>query len=178
MKTPRVPDKITSPVRRLCNTLVPGGRPIFVKVYPDENADPNDCFVTVENKIRTAGGRAQYGWAIWYLPGILMEAEFHSVWVSLEGDYTDVSRRALNFKEIMFLPDPRRVYSGKQVDNVRIPLSKDPRVKEFIRLHEAKFRVLNEGDLATQHGAVSVPREKIRPIMERLMQLTAELNKD
>ncbi len=178
MTKPRVPDRVTSPVKRLCNRIAPGTRPIFVKVSPEADAGPNDCFITVENKVNKSGGKIQYGWAIWYLPGILMEAEFHTVWLSPQGEYVDISPREYSFKEIMFLPDPSRVYKGRQIANIRIPLNKDPRVREFIRLHEEKFKVLNEGELAEQHGAVSVPSEKIRPIMMRLTQLMLELNTD
>jgi len=178
MRNPRVPDRITSPVRRLCNRIAPGTLPLFVKVCPEADANSQDCFINVENKVKKSGGKIQYGWAIWYVPGLLMEAEFHSVWLSPEGNYIDVSPNEFSFSEIMFLPDPHRVYAGRQIDNIRIPLNKNPQVKEFIRLHEAKFKVLNEGELATRHGAVSVPSEKIRPIIERLAQLSIDLDKE
>lgn len=151
---------------------------MYVKVCPEDVAEANDCFVNVENKMKKDGGKVQYGWAIWYLPGILMEAEFHAVWLSPDGEYIDISPRQIQFDEIMFLPDPNRAYTGKQVDNVRIPLNKNPKVKEYIRLFEEKFRVMNEGDLAKQHGLVAVSPEKIRPILERIAELSLELNKD
>ncbi len=118
----------------------------------------------------------QYGWTIWYLPGVLMEAEFHAVWLSSDGDYLDVSPHPIHLhpERILFLPDPNTAYRGRQIDNVRIPLSKDPKVREFKRHNEEKFRLLNEGELADQHGPVTVPQ--LRPILRRLAELAADLH--
>jgi hypothetical protein len=177
-KTPRVPISVTSPIKRLCNRLVPMGHPLYVEVSSEEHAEVNDCFINVENKTKQCGGKVQYGWAIWYLPGILMEAEFYAVWLSPDGKYLDVSPHQIQLTKIMFVPDPKRVYTGKQTDNVRIPLNKDPRVKEFIQLHERKFRIMNEGDPAKQHGLVNISQDKIAPLLRRLAELSIELNEN
>lgn len=175
MKTPRVPDKVTSPVKRLCNRIVPGERPQYVKVLVESSTEVNDCFCNIESRIKRDGGGIKYGWAIWYLPGVLMEAEFHAVWLSPEGEFIDITPRPIQFKEIMFLPDPKRVYLGRQVDNIRIPLSKDQKVKEFIQLCEKIYKIMNEGELANKHGPIAVPRERIEPVYRRLAELSVEL---
>ena len=175
MKTQRVPDKVTSAVKRLVNRIVPGKQPQYVKVLVESDAEINECFVNLERKIKRDGGGIQLGWAIWYLPGILMEAEFHAVWMSPEGELIDISPRPIQFKEIMFLPDSDIVYKGKQIDNIRIPLNKDPKVKEFISLCEEFFKIMNEGELAFKHGPISIPREKIEPLRQRLAELSVEL---
>ena len=175
MKKPRVPDKVTSPVKRLRNRIAPNERLQYVKVLIESDAEINECFSNLERKIKRDGGGIQYGWAIWYLPGILMEAEFHAVWVSPKGELIDVSPRQIQFKEILFLPGSGTVYLGRQIDNIRIPLNKDPRVKEYIRLYEELFKIMNEGELANEHGPVSIPRDKIDPVRERLVELSIEL---
>src|SRR3989304_9121292 len=149
MKVPRVPDKLTSPVNRLCNRLTPNNKPFYVPVRPEPNSQVDECFVNVDDKVKKDGGRVQYGLVIWYTPGVLMEAEFHAIWVSPHGEHVDVSRHVIDIDTILFLPDPTRTYTGRQVDNVRIPVSKDPRVKEFIHLHESLFKVKYKGDPAT-----------------------------
>lgn len=175
MKTPRVPGKVTSPVKKLINRIAPGQQPRYVKVLVEFDAEINECFVNLERKIKRDGGGIQYGWAIWYLPGILMEAEFHAVWISPEGELIDISPRPIQFKEIMFLPDPSNIYSGRQIGNIRISLSKNLKVKEYIRLHEELFKIMNEGELANKHGPISIPRNKIEPLRQRLAGLSIEL---
>jgi len=175
MKKPRVPDRVTSAVRRLCNRIAPGAEPQCVRVLVESGTEVNDCFTNVESKIKRDGGRAQYGWAIWYLPGILMQAEFHAIWLSPKGELIDVSPPSIPCTEIMFLPDPKRVYSGRQVDNIRIPLSKDQKVKEFIQLQEKIYKIMNEGELANNHGLIAMPSEKIEPVYRRLAELSVEL---
>ena len=175
MKEPRVPDRVRSPVRRLCNIIAPGEQPQYVKVLVESGAEVNDCFCNLERKINRDGGRIQYGWAIWHLPGVLMEAEFHAIWISPERELIDISPRPIQFKKIMFLPDPKVVYSGRQIDNIRIPLNKDPRVKEFITLCEERYKIMNEGELADKHGPITIPHEKIEPVMNRIAQLSREL---
>ena len=98
MKTPRVPDRITSPIRRLCNRIAPGETPVYVKVIVESGTDVNDCFINVENKIKRDGGKVQYGWVIWYLPGILMEAEFHAIWISPKGESIDISPHPISLR--------------------------------------------------------------------------------
>lgn len=171
----RVPEKVTSPIKKLCNRVALGQVPRYVEVRVEPDAEGNDCFVNIEKKIARSGGHVQYGWAIWYVPGVLMEGEFHSVWVSPADEWLDISPRPIDFKRIMFLPDPNRHYNGKQIDNVRIALKKDPLVREFIRLAEERFKIMNEGELANQHGRVEVPPEKIVPVLRRMHQLASEL---
>ncbi len=160
---------------RLRNRIAPNERLQYVNVLIESDAEINECFPNLERKIKRDGGGIQYGWAIWYLPSILMEAEFHAVWVSPKGELIDVSPRQIQFKEILFLPDSSTVYLGRQIDNIRIPLNKNPRVKEYIKLHEELFKIMNEGELANKHGSVSISRDKIAPVYQRLAKLSIEL---
>jgi hypothetical protein len=61
-----------------------------------------------------------------------VEVELHAVWISHKRELIDVSPQQIDFREIMFVPDLGTVYRVRQIDNSRIPLSKDLRVKEYI----------------------------------------------
>lgn len=175
MRTTRVPDRVTSPIRRLCNRIHTGSVATFIPVKPEPDGELSDCFAIVDGKIKRDGGSVCHGWAVWFLPGIMVEGEFHSVWRSPDGDLLDVSPNPLNAEKILFIPDPIRLYEGRQVDNIRVPLSKDPRVREFIELAHKRYLVMNEGDLAYQVGEVAVDDQKLMPIMQRMQQLAHEL---
>lgn len=175
-RAPRVPEKVTSPIRRLRNRIGATQDPMYLPVEPVPNGEINDCFSVVARHIEKNGGSIQYGWAIWFIPGLLMEAEFHAVWKAPDGHLVDLMLRPLPFTRIMFLADPHRVYHGRQVDNIRVPLSKDPRVREFVFLAEARFRLMNEGDLANKHGLVEIDKGKMLPVIRRMAELTAELD--
>ncbi|MCF6174343.1 MAG: hypothetical protein L3J71_01110 [Victivallaceae bacterium] len=175
MRTTRVPEKITAPVRRLCKRIHVDAKAFYITVIPKPDSKIHDCFAVVDRKIKSAGGAVRFGWVVWFLPGIMMEGEFHVIWQSPDGDLIDVSPNPLNVDTILFIPDPKIKYTGKQVDNIRIPLNKNPMVHEFIKLAHKKFLVMNEGDLAYQVGEVAVNNNKITPIMQRMQQLANEL---
>lgn len=124
--------------------------------------------------MRDHGGGIQHGWALWEWPGILVEAEFHAVWVAPDGTLVDISQRQEPLPEILFFPDPLRVFTGTSVDNIRIPLRDDPKIREFIAAAEQQFAILNSGQLAQQFGMVSAPAELI-PVLRRMAKLELEL---
>jgi len=175
MKTTRIPDKVTSPIRRLCNRICVGSVAEFVPVEPEPDGKLSDCFAIVDDKIKRMGGSVCHGWVVWLLPSIMVEGEFHAVWRSPDGELLDVSPNPLDAGHILFIADPTRSYEGKQVDNIRIPLSKNPLVSEFIKLAHQSFLVMNEGDLAYQVGAVAVDGRKLMPIQRRMQELAHEL---
>ncbi len=175
VRTTRVPDRVTSPIRRLCNRIHVGSVAEFIPVKPEPNGKVRDCFAIVDEKVKRAGGSVCHGWAVWFLPGIMVEGEFHAVWRSDDDSLLDVSPNLLNAEQILFIPDPNLSYEGKQVDNVRIPLSKDPRVREFIELGHQLFLVMNEGDLAYQIGEVAVDGRRLMSIQRRMQELAHEL---
>ena len=119
---PKLPSD-TLEVRALCARLVPGEIPVVLNVETVPGSEVNDCTANVERIVAGHGGRCQLGWQLWEtLPGVMLEAEFHSVWVDPEGDLREVTPKALGFKQIVFLPDPKLHYEGRQIDNVRVPL--------------------------------------------------------
>lgn len=165
----------TPEVRDLCEALVPGEIPVILSPDPPPWADPNQCTENVESLIERYGGTVEYGWQLWEtLPGALLEAEFHAVWVDKEGRRHDVTPKAIpGITQIVFLPDPNLVYEGRQIDNLRRPLNDDPLIKAFIEAAEEFYEVTNRGELADYHGALTLTPEMqaIRQRQQRLQLL-------
>jgi hypothetical protein len=154
--SPRAPYKKYGEVNALCRRIVENGKALYVNVEPIDGAEVNDCFSNVELAISRNGGSVQYGWQIWEgLPGLLLEAEFHAVWVDASGKYHDVTPKALpGIKKILFLPDPSKKYEGKQIMNEFSALKNDPLLQSYIDNRQNYFDATNRGELNTHHGSL------------------------
>lgn len=158
------PQFVTQEIMELCQRLNPTARPVFLRITPEPNCEPDDCFASVRRKVDVEGGRIQFGWAIWEWPRVFIEAEHHAVyepprgrpWVDISpSDRPDVSRR-------LFLPDDTAAYDfdneGNRRDNLREALVDDPLVRELFRLAGERNAIINtipglgmitvEGDVA------------------------------
>ncbi len=157
------PPKLVKPyVRRFCEAIVRDAQPQFIRTRPMPGAAIHDCFVTVAQQVERHGGDQQIGWAIWEWPRVFIEAEFHCVWRSPEGSLVDVSARPIHVPRVLFLPDPARAYEGRQVDNIRKPLDRDPRIKRFLDLAHLMFVEVNRGELADYHGQIEATQQMLR----------------
>lgn len=85
-----------------------------------------------------------HGWAVWEIPQIMIEAEFHAVWQRPDGELVDVNPRRPHETRITFLPAPERSWPGNAVDNIRQALLDDPRVHAFIAQAEKRFDLLKD----------------------------------
>lgn len=160
----------------LCRELAPGIDPLVIDSHPDSSAPQDDCFAQVDGHVQRHGGERVIGWALWEMPGTLLEAEFHSVWRRpTDGQLIDLNPRPLHFPQIHFLPDPGRSYQGRQVDNVRRALCNDSKLKQFIYLKGRKFALMNAGDLANHHGVIDRTIASARSIKE-INAITKQLN--
>ena len=158
---PVVADPSSLEVLNLCNQLVLGEKCTLLQVEPVSNAVENECYDNVAKAISLKGGSIQYGWKIYEgLPGLMLEAEFHAVWVDSEGVMHEVSPASLpGMNTILFLPDSSRTYTGTQIDNVRIALRDDPLITDSLKNAEAYYEATNRGDLANQHGEITLTPE-------------------
>lgn len=173
----QTPDTISKDIQRLCNKVSPGQHPVYVDVTPDSEAAPNQCFPNTAKRVAESGGCVVHGWQVWEWLDVLVEAEFHGVWQRPDGSLVDITPKECPIARILFLPDPRRHFEGRQVDNVRLPLTNDPNVIEFIALSEERYRIMNKGDRADQSGLVRVPRSEIEPLYRRMAELRPLLDK-
>lgn len=98
------PEQIDSVVRDFANELVPGAEPRVVPVILAADAVRLDCFDNVEHKIQRDGGRKLCGWTVWQHEDYMIEGEFHTVWVSPEREWVDVTPHD-GENAIIFVPD-------------------------------------------------------------------------
>jgi hypothetical protein len=92
----------------------------------------------------------------------MVEAEFHSVWRSPEGELVCLTPRPIPFDAITFLPSIHARYEDKQVDNIRQALAKDNDITRFIFLAMQRFNLFNRGNRAYQHGAISLSDRELK----------------
>ena len=134
------PSELSESILNFCRELDPTQIPVFLSIQPDQKAIKAECFSNVREHIKRHGGSMQLGWIIWETAGIMLEANFHAVWRSSEGELLDVTPQVDDEIRILFLPDSTATISKEQGDLVgmrRMPLVDDPLVREFIRHGEA-----------------------------------------
>lgn len=170
----RVPNLRNKHLLKFCRNVVLGSRPIYVKHLPLQNKPVKECFSIVSEHISENGGKPVYGWTILESKGLWLEAEFHVIWKKENGDLLDITPRESSFEKILFLPDPKKVYKGLQVNSIFYPLSKKPSIKKFIKLTKERFKAANKGDLVSiQSGIIDSPEvieidNKIEQVMQEI----------
>ena len=106
------------------------------------------------------------GWQLWEWPRVLVEAEFHAVWLSPQGRMVEITPKPHGETSILFVPDGRCRYRGEVVDNIRMALHDDQLVEHFIRVSRAIVQVMARGGEPTRHGQVRIPAEQIAPLRQ------------
>lgn len=160
--------------------VVPNGYPALVPHEPLSEKPLLECFSIVPEYVVSHGGKQLTGWAIWETPGVFIEAEFHAVWQDDEGLLHDLTPRPIPIRHILFVPDPGREYTGRQVDNIRCALVNDLDVIRFLHLFKRRFEIMNKGDLANQHGEIELPPKAIkeyRKLEKEMAQLHLRLSR-
>ncbi|WP_345193681.1 SEC-C metal-binding domain-containing protein [Kistimonas scapharcae] len=146
----KAPLRIDNAIEQFCSEIS-DEKPVYLELEAEPYCVPLECFPNVDLKIKKDGGTKVYGWQIWIWEDVFVEAEFHSVWKSDDGTLKDITPKTDSTKRILFLPDSKIVYEGKQVDNIRKPLSKNPLIRDYINTHKARFSLQNFGDRAYKH---------------------------
>jgi hypothetical protein len=160
------PPKIIKPyVLSFCRQISEQ-EPTFVPLRPLVGKPPDECFTIIPEHIVAYGGKQHIGWSIWEWPKVFIEAEFHCIWESPEGNFIDLTPKRFTGGQILFLPDPKKQYKGIQVDNIRKSLSRNKDIDRLLLLHRQKHLLLNEGDLANQ---------KVVPFDERIPKIEQEM---
>lgn len=166
------PDVIDSDVQRLIRLMDAKSRPVYIDVTPEPYAEVVECFPAVQEKISRDGGTQELGWQIWKT-NLIVEAEFHAVWKSPDGELRDITPKQIRIPRILFLPDPAAVYNGASVDNIRINITDNKLVDEFIDIAKAIFRIENRGERAFQYKLSLSGREA--QLYSALQQTKAEV---
>jgi len=163
---PVTPAVLSPPLISLCQEIVPGCTPIYVDVHPTQGQPSDECFQVVEDQVRTEGGTAVYGWSLWEMPTLYIEAEFHVIWRSPSGELLDIALKKSPIQCILFLIDPVRRYEGCQVNNIRKPLNKHPAVVGFLKTFDEEFELMNRGERAYQHGEIELEGNEALELQE------------
>mgnify|MGYP000967549545 CR=1 FL=1 len=117
-----------------------------------ETDDLSNCFVNVQNTVDSQGGFIVYGWAIFELPKLLLEAQFHAIWRTPEGELVDVTKTDDKAQTTLFLADSTMSYQGKIIPSRQFALSDDCNVARLMSAsqtaweYQAKYQVDWGGD--------------------------------
>jgi hypothetical protein len=150
---------IDEDILRLVRLIGVNGTPVYVDLHPELYSKVCECFPLVAEKIARNGGSQVLGWQLWK-SDILVEGEFHAVWRSAAGDLVDITPKQIAVERILFVPDLHAKYIGAQVDNVRLNITQNRLVDDFIRIAKAIFRLENKGERAIQYE-LSLPPEEL-----------------
>lgn len=141
------PIAIDNEVQKLIAFVCPNAKPIYLPVEPESYAKVNECILATTEKINRDGGSQVTGWQI-LESNIIVEAVFHAVWKSPKGELKDITPNQTQNSKILFFPDPKVKYVGKQIDNIRINISGNRLVDDFIEIAKAIFKIKNKGKRA------------------------------
>jgi hypothetical protein len=173
---PSTPRKVSPEIRELCKDLGLGSaKPVFVNIRTVQGAVALDCFNTVKRHVETEGGGVCYGWRIWEIPGVFIEAEFHAVWRGPNGSLLDISKKITQDDHILFVLDPKRIFKGRQRNNVRRALIKHPAINDFFRAADRIFEIWNKGERATKFEIDDLSPAEIRELEELEFRKSASL---
>ncbi|MCZ7555770.1 MAG: SEC-C domain-containing protein [Bacteroidia bacterium] len=178
--TPNTPLLISDAILGFCRKIVPGEEPIYVDVRPVKDGERMDCFPIVEKWIEKKGGCAAYGWLIWELPTVYVEAEFHSMWESEDGTLLDLTPKIFGCNTVLFLRDRNMRYENKQTDNIRLALMDHAAVHTLLAMAAREFEIMNRGDRAKMHGEIEligVEAEEFKNVHYKRIQALEEIRK-
>ena len=166
---PVTPDRSSVAFRTFCESLVPGIEPVWLDVAPVVHAVPLECFDTVRRQVELYGGECVYGWQVWEWPALFLEAEFHAVWRTPDGQLRDITPKPAPMAQIAFLADPKRRFERRRVANVRVATSNDAHVQEFIAACDEEWRIMNRGERASQR-VFTLRAEEVRQLEQVVLR--------
>lgn len=100
----KLPSDSEHPLRAFCSCLCGTAEPCYVPVQVKPHSRLRSSYSNVEQQVEQCGGERQDGWAI-RQGKLLLEAEYHSIWISPFGEWVDVTPHEDRAERILFLPD-------------------------------------------------------------------------
>lgn len=174
----KVPIVIHKHVKSLCSKIGTGTDPIFIEVHADPEARYKECFYNVAKKIKQDGGSIQLGWAIWEVPGLLIEGEFHAVWISPSGDFVDITPKEESETKILFLPDNHEVWqieNHRLRDNIRMPQIDHPCVHALISAAAEMHKYIDVNTYKDDPHKCRVDPVKLDSFSHRIVSLKTQM---
>jgi hypothetical protein len=169
------PPAISDQIIAICRSIAPAA-PAFIDCVPAPGSRPSFCFSNVAEQVKAHGGSIAYGWVIWQIAGLYIEAEHHGVWRSDAGELVDVSPQFGNPPRTLFLADQDAVFDP---DNLRqnrfFPDGDTPITIEFATLAQRRVDKLNAHRRADTTEVLLPPALQAEAdfIMNRLSALQA-----
>lgn len=96
------PSSLDATVTNFCRSEL-GGEPRYVSLQILPYCQHGMCFLNVWDAVKQYGGKAVYGWIVWYDPGVLIEGEYHAVWERPDGLLVDVTPKPDGEEQIAFV---------------------------------------------------------------------------
>jgi len=119
--------------------------PQYVPIEVESYSTNNNCFYNVIDKITIDKGKIIYGWKI-HQTRLLLEAERHAVWKSPNGELIDITPDVECQNKTLFLEEDNGwTYEGQYSDNIRINITDNPCVDDFILLCETITKLWQTG---------------------------------
>lgn len=123
-------------------------RPFYVDVKPQTGSQISECFPNVKTHIEEHGGELIHGWSICEFPRIMLEAEFHGIWKSPEGQFLDITPSQINAMKILFLQEENLRHDfnnpDKTVNNKRFPLMEHPVIYKLFETLDKRHALLDK----------------------------------
>lgn len=147
----------------LCAQLAPDQSLVRLAVEAPQWAEVGAAVQNAARMGATRGGRVELGWQLWEaLPRVLLEAEFHAVWLDPAGVRHDVTPKAHpKVTAIRFLPDPGLTDAGGPVASHRAALVDDDDVRALIDAEDLFFAARGAGPEHHDH-ARSINADRVR----------------
>jgi len=136
-----------------------------VRVQVDPAAKINNCYYNVSDKVKHDGGKTIYGWAIWN-SNYICEGEMHAVWQSPIGELIDITPRTNDFAEIQFVVVDNFTYSGMMVDNIRLNVTDNQVVDDWISVCKGIELIYRNGRRIDEDQVAIA--ENIKPLLSFL----------
>jgi len=106
----------------------------IVPVQTESFSVEKQCYSNVAEKVKRDGGQIHYGWSIHFTDGIIVEAERHAVWENDEEDLLCITQNPSKHTKIIFFSDNTPVDPKLQIDNVRMNITNNILVSDWIYL--------------------------------------------
>lgn len=143
MRKTTTPKFITSSVIAFANKLNLKVTPIYLQAKTESYAKPSFCFPNVHRKIELDGGSIQHGWVIWERLGQFLEAEFHAVWKSPEGELVDITPKIDGETSVVFVAEDSLRWVGLYIPNRLFALTDSSLVETLQDLKNIQCQIIN-----------------------------------
>jgi len=129
----------------------------IIPVQVMEESREKQCYANVDEKIRLSGGTVHYGWSVHFNDGYLIEAERHAIWENKQGELLCVTPHPQNYDTVIFISDNTPVDPQTDVDNVRMNITANPLVDDWIMIRNTLGDFYNRFSSSEQDARVRHP---------------------